>query len=52
MAEGRRAAIICAATAYARPGDREKYLAAGMNEYLSKPISMDALAGVLEKYAQ
>jgi CheY-like chemotaxis protein len=47
-----RPAIICAATAYARPGDREKYLAVGMNEYLPKPISMDALSGVLEKYAE
>lgn len=51
IAEGRRPAIICAATAYARPGDREKYLAAGMNEYLPKPISLDALSGILEKYA-
>jgi PAS domain S-box-containing protein len=52
VSEGRRPAIICAATAYARPGDREKYLAVGMNEYLPKPISMDALSGVLEKYAE
>ena len=50
MLDGRRPAIICAATAYARPGDREKYLAAGMDEYLPKPISMDSLAGVLEKH--
>jgi PAS domain S-box-containing protein len=50
IAEGRRAAIICAATAYARPGDREKYISAGMDEYLPKPIGMDSLAGILEKH--
>lgn len=50
MADGRHPAVICAATAYARPGDREKYLAAGMNEYLPKPIRLDALSGVLEKH--
>ena len=50
MADGRRPAVICAATAYTRPGDREKYLAAGMDEYLPKPIRLDALAGVLEKH--
>ena len=49
-ADGRRPAVICAATAYARPGDRERYLAAGMNEYLPKPISLDSLAKVLEKH--
>ena len=50
MADGRRPAVICAATAYARSGDREKYLAAGMNEYLPKPISLDSLAKVIEKH--
>jgi|GEM_PF-2860146 len=50
-ADGCRPAIISAATAYARPGDREKYLAAGMDEYLPKPISLDSLSGILEKHA-
>jgi HPt (histidine-containing phosphotransfer) domain-containing protein len=30
--------------------DREKCLAAGMDEYLSKPINQDALQGVLRRY--
>jgi CheY-like chemotaxis protein len=38
---------IVAMTANVLKGDRERYLAAGMNEYLPKPIRADALARVL-----
>jgi HPt (histidine-containing phosphotransfer) domain-containing protein len=31
-------------------GDREKYLEAGMNDYVSKPISAQALAQALKKW--
>ena len=40
--------LIVAMTASAMQGDREKCLAAGMNEYLAKPIRPEALQAVLE----
>jgi len=40
---------IVALTANAMPGDRDKCLAVGMDEYLSKPIDPEKLATVLER---
>lgn len=40
--------VIIAVTASALPGDRERYLQAGMNAYLSKPIKLEVLIQVLK----
>lgn len=40
---------IIAITAYALKGDREKFLAHGMDEYVSKPIKIEELYSVIEK---
>ena len=40
---------VIAMTAHAIKGDREKYLAAGMDEYISKPIDTEKLFLIIEK---
>ncbi len=40
---------IVAMTAHALQGDRERYLAEGMDDYMSKPIRIDTLVEVLKR---
>lgn len=40
---------VVALTAYALKGDRERFLEAGMDDYLSKPIDLEELNRVLER---
>jgi len=40
---------IIALTALAMPGDRERCLAAGANEYMSKPVSLKGLAKTIKQ---
>jgi CheY-like chemotaxis protein len=41
---------IIAMTAHAMPGDRERFLGQGMNDYVSKPVSARALAEALARW--
>jgi PAS domain S-box-containing protein len=41
---------IVAMTANAMPGDRDKCIAAGMDDYLSKPVQSSAMKAMIEKW--
>ncbi|WP_445228439.1 ATP-binding response regulator [Cyanothece sp. BG0011] len=43
--------VVIGLTAHAMEGDRQKCLDAGMDDYLSKPIIMENLANLLEKWS-
>ncbi len=46
---GRRVPIV-AVTAHAMKGDRERYLARGMDAYLSKPFTGEQIVGIVESF--
>ena len=50
-ASKRPASIIVAMTANALQGDKDSYLAAGMDDYVSKPFQLESLIAVIEKHA-
>ena len=50
--EPTRSIPIAAVTALAMPGDRERCLAAGANEYLMKPVSLKLLRELVERYVR
>jgi signal transduction histidine kinase/CheY-like chemotaxis protein len=49
---GEKCPVIVALTANALEGDREKFLAMGFDDYLSKPLSPDRLRGALERVSE
>lgn len=42
---------IIALTANALPDDRKKYMDAGMDDYTTKPINLDAISSLIKEYA-
>ncbi|MEK6634638.1 MAG: Hpt domain-containing protein, partial [Nitrospirota bacterium] len=49
---GARHTIVIAMTANAMQGDRERCLQAGMDDYVTKPITTESLAAVFERWCR
>jgi CheY-like chemotaxis protein len=52
LSSGRRRTPIIAVTANALKGDRERYLACGMDGYVSKPIAVESLRAEIQRVRQ
>jgi CheY-like chemotaxis protein len=50
LADGRRRVPIIALTANAMAGDRDHYIAAGMDDYLSKPLDAAAMLSMVQAW--
>ncbi|OCT13519.1 hybrid sensor histidine kinase/response regulator [Paenibacillus pectinilyticus] len=50
MYTGKKRPCIVAVTAHAIKGDSEKYLSVGMDAYISKPISINAISEIIERF--
>ena len=50
LPEGKAEIPIVALTAHAMKGDREKILAAGMNDYLTKPVTREVMLEAIERW--
>jgi PAS domain S-box-containing protein len=50
LLKGKKRPYIVAVTAHAIKGDSEKYLAEGMDAYISKPISINAISEIIERF--
>jgi two-component system, sensor histidine kinase and response regulator len=44
--------VIVAVTAHAMPGARERCLASGMDEYMSKPVASEEITSIIDRFSE